>query len=135
MADLRRAAATATIDFPIDNETTADAGTDGNIEDRGKTLTGTEESFGQAGYVGVVAQHGRHAEEIAHPLLQRKVVPAFDLMRLDDRMRVVVYRAAESDADTLDMRAVNFGLSEKLRDGLSDLSADTLWPSFHVNRF
>src|SRR5262249_30355350 len=57
---------------------------------------------------------------------QRKIVPALDLMRLDDGARRIVHRSAEADADAAQLAAVVFGLDEQLGNGLDDLPANAV---------
>src|SRR6516225_1842523 len=96
MTDLRRATATAAINLAIDNQSTSDTGTDGDVKNRRQMsnhriarckagyLAGAEQGFRQSRNIGIVSQHGGPAEQFADPVRQGKVVPAFDLVRLDD---------------------------------------------------
>ena len=84
MPNLRRAAAAAAIDLAVDDQSAADAGADGDVEDRRQPLARAEQRFRQAGDVGVVAEDGRQPDKVADPVGEREAVPAVDLMRLDD---------------------------------------------------
>src|SRR5437879_6242112 len=99
MSDLRCAAPVASIDLTIDNQPTADAGADGDVEDRGEPLAGAEEGFSEAGAVGVVAEDGGELDDVADPVGEGEVVPAFDLVGFDDGVGGVIHGSAEADAD------------------------------------
>src|SRR5947209_1223818 len=99
MPDFRRSPPAAAIDLASDDEAAADARADGNVEDWREPLARTEDRFGQAGDIGVVAQYRGPAQHFSNPVGQRETVPAFDLVRFDDRARPIVDRTAETDAD------------------------------------
>src|SRR5205807_2084104 len=78
------------------------------------------------GDIRVVAKHGGQADHFGDPVGEREVVPALDLVRLDDRARGVIDGTAEADADSVQSAALDAGLAEQLRDGLDALAADAL---------
>src|SRR5437762_3492005 len=68
MPNLRRTSTDAPIDFAVDDEAAADAGTDGDVEDWRQALAGAEERFGKAGDVGVVTEDGGANESVERPV-------------------------------------------------------------------
>src|SRR5439155_2341992 len=64
------------------------------------------------------------AEQILQPGGQGEAVPAFDVMRLDDRLRFVIGRAAEADADAAKLSSFQAGVCQEFRHGAADLLAD-----------
>src|SRR5262245_15163586 len=101
MPDLGCPASTAAIDLAVDNQPAADAGADGDVNDGRQPLAGAEERLGQAGDVRVVTQDRGQSRDVADPVGEREIVPALDLMRLDDGPGGVINRAAEADAGSL----------------------------------
>src|ERR1043166_7476793 len=95
MPNLRRSPPAAAVNFAVDDEAAADAGADGDVEDRRQSLAGAEECLGEAGDVGVVAEHGGAADESRDPVAEREAVPAGDLVRLDDGARRIIDGPAE----------------------------------------
>src|SRR5262245_18054599 len=80
MPDLGGAPAHTPVNLTIDNESAANAGADGDVEDRRQSLAGAEERLGQARHVGIVAQSDRPAEQLADPRRQWEIVPSADLV-------------------------------------------------------
>ena len=126
MADLGRAATGAAVDSAADDETAADAGADRHVEDRIAAAAGAEVGLGEAGDIGVVAEHGRQVDEIADPVGEREVVPAVDLMRLDDGSPLVVDGPAEADADAMQPVPGDVGERQQFGKGGFDLPANAV---------
>src|SRR5262245_21170215 len=133
MPDLRRTSPATPIDFPVDAQAAADAGADRDVENRRKSLAGAEERFGEAGDVGVVAQRRGQAHEIANPVREREIVPAVNLVRLDDGASGVVHGAAEADADAAQLPALDSTLGKQLRHGLNDLFANAVGAARYID--
>src|ERR1043166_8804315 len=119
--DLRRSAAHAPINLAIDDQPAADAGADRDVEHRGKTLARPEQRFGEPGDVGVVPEHRGKADQLADPVGEREIVPALDLMRLDDGVRAVIDGSAEPDANPAQLVPFTFSVRKQLRNGLRNL--------------
>src|SRR5690348_14363133 len=110
MANFRCSTPYPAINLSIDNQPAANTRADGDVEDWRQTLAGTEGRVGRPRHVSIIAEHRRPAKHVGDPLGQWEVVPAFDLVRLDDRVRGVVHRAAKADADASDLRAIHVGV-------------------------
>src|SRR5262249_9708276 len=122
------------IDLAVDDESAADAGADGDVEDGRAALAGAGQGFGQAGDVGVVAQHRGPAEEVEDPVGQGKVVPPRDLVRLDYGSRGVVHWSAAADADTVSLGTLQFGLAQQFGYGGENLPANPVRPDSDIHR-
>ena len=79
----------------------------------------------QAGGIGIVVDDdGRDLQMFDDPVGEREILPARDLVGLLDASPLGVDRAAEADADGLDLRRGRAGLAEQDREGRADLLAD-----------
>src|SRR5262249_1410126 len=83
--------------------------------------------------VGVVAEHRGQLQSLAEPGGQREVVPAGDLVRLDDALRGVVDRAPKADAHAAQVRAQHARRGEQLWHRREDLPADALAAGLRVD--
>lgn len=85
VADLQALAARAAIDFAVEDQTRAEAGAAGEIDQPRRAAVGAPEEFGQATGGGVVLDASRKAQAIGDDLLERDVIPAGEIWgRLDD---------------------------------------------------
>ena len=106
VADLGCPEAGAAVNPIVDDQCAADAAADGDIEEGRIAAAGTEPALGQPGCVGVVFEDDAgNSEVLADPVRQREIVPTFNLVRFLDAATAGVDRAAEADADGLDLVA------------------------------
>src|SRR5262249_54759543 len=100
------------INLLVYDQPPANAAADGDVENRRQSLAGADQGLGQAGTVGVVAQHRRQAEHFGDPVGQWKAGPALDRMRFADAARRVIHWAPAPDAGAAELPGLEIGLLE-----------------------
>ncbi len=99
MADLGFAGARAVVDRAIDDQSAADAAAHVDPAHGVGAFARANGGFGQGGGVGVVLHGDGQAGQVAQPIAEREIGPAFDLVRAADGAGLEINRTAKADAD------------------------------------
>ena len=119
MSDLRDGESSGSLRVPVDDQSSADAGADSDIEDCAVPASRAVGRFGQRGDVAVVAQTDWNAKRFTRPFDNWEVGPTFDLMARDDSADRRVDRTAEAVTDPF-----NRIFAEELASGFENLFAN-----------
>lgn len=110
------------------HERPTDAAAKVAVERGRKTLARPAERFSECGGVCIVFDdHRRPIRSLREPLLQREVLPAFNLVRSGDPPGLTIDRPAETDTDALDRRRERFAdFHQHFMDLLADARPATI---------
>ena len=105
MPDFRFARSRAMINGAIGDQAAADSASDRDIKNRVMSHTRTAPRFAESGDVGIIIHHNGRANERAQPARKVEFRPAFDLVGAGDFAGPPIHRAAETDANSRNLRS------------------------------
>ena len=111
------------VDFPVHNQSPADAAARMCIKNRVLSPARTALRLAECGDVRVVFHDDRKSGQSPKPLPERKIVPAGDVVRTADPSRGRINRSSVTDADGLPLE-----LRLKPLDDALDVITNTLCP-------
>ena len=122
--NLGRPATDSPVNLTIDNEPAPHSRAHRDVEDRREPLPRSEERSASPATSASLPRDCRYAHEVAHPVGQRKTVPARDLVRFDDGASRIIHWPTKADANATERSTLDSGTGDELGYGHDDLLAD-----------
>ena len=134
MADLRAGAMDTCDDLTVDDESATDTGAEGHHHEIIVALTATLPHLAEGGNIGIVSDGTADlsAHELLHLLRRPVIMPAE--VDTDVHITVRLDRTRHTDADALDVRALDVLLLEALLQRIRDIRKDILSVLFLTGR-